>query len=40
MHELGLMQNIVDTVQDYARKNNVRKVVKVMLEVGHQADRA
>jgi len=34
MHELGLMQNIVDTVQDYARKNNVRKVVKVMLEVG------
>ena len=34
MHELGLMQNIVDTVQDYARKNNVSKVVKVMLEVG------
>lgn len=34
MHELGLMQNIVDTVQDYARKNNVTKVVKVMLEVG------
>jgi len=34
MHELGIMQNIVDTVQDYARKNNVSKVVKVMLEVG------
>ena len=34
MHELGLMQNIIDTVQDYARKNNVTKVVKVMLEVG------
>lgn len=34
MHELGLMQNIVDTVQDYARKNNVSKVIKVMLEVG------
>jgi len=34
MHELGLMQNIIDTVQDYARKNNVTKVVKIMLEVG------
>jgi len=34
MHELGLMQNIVDTVQDYARKNNVQKVLKVIVEVG------
>jgi len=37
MHELGLMQNIVGTVQDYARKNNVRKVIKVMLEVGQMS---
>lgn len=34
MHELGLMQNIVDTVQDYARKNKVEKVLKVVLEIG------
>jgi hydrogenase nickel incorporation protein HypA/HybF len=34
MHELGLMQNIVDTVQEYAQKNNLSKVVKVRLEVG------
>ena len=34
MHELGIMQNIVDTIQDYARKNNVSKVLKVILEVG------
>jgi len=34
MHELGLMQNIVDAVQDHARSNNVKKVMKVILEVG------
>jgi hydrogenase nickel incorporation protein HypA/HybF len=34
MHELGLMQNIVDTIQDHARANSVQKVMKVMLEVG------
>lgn len=34
MHELGLMQNIVDTVQGYVRENNVQQVIKVILEIG------
>ena len=34
MHELGLMQNIIDTIQDYVRENSVQKVSKVILEVG------
>lgn len=34
MHEFGLMQHIVNTVQDYSRKNNLRKVIKIRLEVG------
>lgn len=34
MHELGLMQNIVDTIQNHVRSNNVEKVMKVILEVG------
>jgi len=34
MHELGLMQNIVDTIQDYVKENNVEKVAKVILEIG------
>jgi len=34
MHELGLMQNIVDTIQEYAYGNSVKKVLKVILEVG------
>ena len=34
MHELGLMQNIVETVEDYSRKNNAEKVLTVILEIG------
>ncbi|HLA49624.1 MAG TPA: hydrogenase maturation nickel metallochaperone HypA [Thermodesulfovibrionia bacterium] len=34
MHELGLMQNIVETVEDYSRKNNAKKVLTVILEIG------
>ena len=34
MHELGLMQNIVNTIQEYVHGNNVQKVIKVILEVG------
>ena len=34
MHELGLMQNIVEIVEDYFRKNNVKKVLTVILEIG------
>lgn len=34
MHELGLMENIVATVQSCARENGAEKVLKVILEVG------
>jgi hydrogenase nickel incorporation protein HypA/HybF len=34
MHELGLMQNIVDVVREHAEKNGSRRVTKIMLEVG------
>lgn len=34
MHELGLMKNLVDTIQTYAQKNGLLNVVKVRLEVG------
>ena len=34
MHELGLTQNIVDTIQMHAKKNNVQEVVKMVLEIG------
>ncbi len=34
MHELGIMQNIVDTVQNYAKENNIKEVSKVILEIG------
>ena len=28
------MQNIVETVEDYSRKNNAKKVLTVILEIG------
>lgn len=34
MHELGIMQNIVDTIEGYARQKSIRKIRKVILEVG------
>lgn len=34
MHELGLMENIVATVQACACENGAEKVLKVILEVG------
>lgn len=34
MHELGLMENIVTTVQDCAQENGAERVLKVILEVG------
>jgi len=34
MHELGIMQNIVEIAQDYARRSNAEKVLKIVLEVG------
>lgn len=34
MHELSIMQNIVETVQEYVEKSDVHKVLKVIIEVG------
>jgi len=34
MHELGIMQNIVNAVEKYAQENEITKVVKVFVEVG------
>jgi len=34
MHELGIMQNIVNTVQNYAKENDINKVSTVILEIG------
>ncbi len=34
MHELGIMQNIVNTVQEYAEENQIPRVFKVIVEVG------
>jgi len=37
MHELGLMQSIVDTIHDHVKDNHVQKVVKVILEIGNMS---
>ena len=34
MHELGIMQNIVTSVQQYADQNAITEIVKVIVEVG------
>jgi len=34
MHELGIMQNIVAGVQQYAEQHHVTGIVKVIVEVG------
>ena len=34
MHELSIMQNILDITLEYAAKNNARKVTKIYLEIG------
>ncbi len=34
MHELSVIQSILDIVIDYANKYNVKKVTKINLEIG------
>ena len=34
MHELGIMQNIVSSVEQYAEENRITEIVKVVVEVG------
>jgi hydrogenase nickel incorporation protein HypA/HybF len=34
MHELGIMQNIVSAVEEYAVENGITKIAKVIVEVG------
>ena len=34
MHELGIMQNIIASVQQYAEDNHITEIVKVIVEVG------
>lgn len=37
MHELGIIIEIVKTVEDFARKNNLTKVDTLVLQVGELA---
>ncbi len=37
MHELSLMQNILDIALEYAAKYNAKKITKINLEVGELA---
>ena len=34
MHELSIMQSILDLVLEYAEKNNAKKVTKINLKIG------
>jgi len=34
MHELSLMNNVIDILHDVAKKNKLKKVTKVKLEIG------
>lgn len=34
MHELGIMQNIVNSVEEYADENHITEIAKVIVEVG------
>lgn len=37
MHEMPVVMNVVEMVDDYARNNDVRKVHKVIMEIGEIA---
>lgn len=37
MHELSVMQSILDIVLDFAKKNNAKQVTKINLEVGEMS---
>ncbi len=34
MHELSIMQNILDIAVEFAEKNNANKIIKINLEIG------
>ncbi len=38
MHELSVMSNILDIVQEHAQKNNAKKVYKINLKIGDLSD--
>lgn len=38
MHELSVMSNILDIVQEHANKNSAKKVLKVNLKIGDLTD--
>ena len=37
MHEMPVVMNVVELVDDYARQNDVREVRKVIMEIGEIA---
>ncbi|OHD67175.1 MAG: hydrogenase maturation nickel metallochaperone HypA [Spirochaetes bacterium RBG_16_49_21] len=38
MHELSIMNNILDIVLEHANKNNAQKVVRINLKIGDLSD--
>ena len=34
MHELGIVKHVIAQVEDAARENGVKKVIKLTLEIG------
>lgn len=34
MHELGIMINVVETVENFAKKNNITEIQKLVLQIG------
>ena len=34
MHELGIVLNVIDRVEEIAKENNVKTVTKLTLEIG------
>lgn len=38
MHELGIMENVLEVVQEYAEVNAVKKILAVNLSVGALSD--
>lgn len=34
MHELGIVLNVIDRVEEIAKENKVKKVTKLTLEIG------
>lgn len=34
MHEMGIMSNVLDIALDFSQKNDVSRVLKIILEVG------